>query len=88
MGRLLDSAIYAVGLAVIAYVACCVPLGQRTLLEHVMRIVQTEPARELRDGAVETAHRTRAQMEQALENHAREAVRANSPEPAQQAPQR
>lgn len=74
MGRLLDSAIYAIGLAVLVYVACCVPLGQRTLLEHLIRIGQTEPAQELREGAMDTARQAREELETNVEQQTREVL--------------
>ncbi len=48
----------AVGLGMMLaafYLVFWLPLGRRTLYEHVERIVQTRPARELGEGVKETA---------------------------------
>lgn len=55
--RLISAALSLIGLAVVAYVWFFVPLGQRTLHEHAMRIAATEPAQELGAEATEATER-------------------------------
>jgi hypothetical protein len=54
--RSVDAVIGIVCLACVGYVYFFVPVGQRTLFEHTMRIVATEPAQELGRDATTTAH--------------------------------
>ena len=55
--RLISAALSLIGLAVVAYVWFFVPLGQRTLHEHALRIAATEPAQELGVEATEATER-------------------------------
>ena len=55
--RSISAALSLVGLAVVAYVWFFVPLGQRTLHEHAMRIAATEPAQELGEEATDATER-------------------------------
>lgn len=45
-------------LALAGYCAVAVPIGRRTLSEHVAQIAATRPARELREDLAESAERT------------------------------
>lgn len=54
--RSVDTVIGTICLACIGYVYFFVPVGQRTLFEHTMRIAATEPAQELGRDATTTAH--------------------------------
>lgn len=53
--RSVDAVIGTVCLACVGYVYFFVPVGQRTLFEHTMRIAATEPAQELGRDATTTA---------------------------------
>lgn len=66
-----------VGLAVVAYAFFFIPLGRRTVFEHTMRILATEPAQELGDEAVQATDRLTAHIEAAWE--ARYAPDAGAP---------
>jgi hypothetical protein len=57
MRGLIRATLSLVGLAVVMYVWFFVPLGQRTLHEHAMRIASTEPARELGEEAADATGR-------------------------------
>jgi hypothetical protein len=57
MRRLFSSLLSLIGFAVVAYVWFFVPIGQRTLHEHALRIADTEPARELGDEARDASER-------------------------------
>lgn len=57
MRAVLRATLSLIGLAVLAYVWFFVPLGQRTLHEHALRIASTEPAQELGGEAVEATER-------------------------------
>jgi hypothetical protein len=45
--RLLHGIVWLIGVCAIAYVYFFVPVGQRTLYQHTVRIAATEPAQEL-----------------------------------------
>lgn len=47
MGRLIRGVFTLIGFLVAAYVWFFVPLGQRTLHQHLLRIAATEPAQDL-----------------------------------------
>ena len=53
--RSVDTVIGTVCLACVGYVYFFVPVGQRTLFEHTMRIAATEPAQEFGRDATSTA---------------------------------
>ncbi|MGF1466380.1 MAG: hypothetical protein ACFCGT_09610 [Sandaracinaceae bacterium] len=90
MRRLIDGVLWLVGLTVVLYVYFLVPIGERTLFQHTLRIAATEPAKELgrelgdvgarlKDRAVEEGRRSidewRAQRE--LEGDSAEAGSAH-----------
>lgn len=56
-----------VGLAVVSYAFFFIPLGRRTVFEHTMRIMATEPAQELGDEAIEATDRLTSHIEAAWE---------------------
>ncbi len=58
-------------LAVFAYLAFFVPLGERTLAEHVSRIAATPEAEELGDDAVRASERIAQEIEEQAEKEAR-----------------
>ena len=59
-------------LGCVAYVFFFVPLGKRTLFEHVFRIAQTDEAKELGDEAVEAGERLTTDLEERID-HLRDA---------------
>ncbi len=58
-----------VGLAVVSYVFFFVPLGQRTLYQHALRIAGTEEAQELGREAADAADDLREHIEEQIERH-------------------
>ena len=54
MRRLINGALWLVGLIVVLGVYFFVPVGRFTLFEHTLRIAATEPAQELGDDLAET----------------------------------
>jgi hypothetical protein len=76
MRRLINGALWLVGLVVVLGVYFFVPVGRFTLYEHTLRIAATEPAQELGEDLTRTGE---ALGERALEEwEAREALRAEA----------
>ncbi len=65
---LIRASLSLVGFAVLAYAFFFVPLGRRTVFEHTMRILATEPAQELGDEAVQATERLTSHIEAAWES--------------------
>lgn len=61
MSKLVRFVVGAVVLAVLVWFAVLVPIGKRTLWQHIVRIVKTEEAQDLIDGAKQTAQETAKQ---------------------------
>ena len=61
-----------VGVAVVVYVVLFVPVGDRTLWQHAVRIAGTDEAQELKDEAVDAAERLQDHVEQQLDEHVRD----------------
>lgn len=77
MRRLISAALSLIGLAVVAYVWFFVPLGQRTLHEHALRIAATEPAQELGAEATEATERALEHVQSEWEQRYRDGGRAD-----------
>ena len=58
----LNTVIWCVGAAVIAYVVFTVPLGERTMFEHLARIWETPEAQDMRSEVRDAASRAKTEM--------------------------
>ncbi|MGE0788336.1 MAG: ExbD/TolR family protein [Sandaracinaceae bacterium] len=76
MRRMINGAIWLVGLVVLLVVYFLVPLGRYTLFEHTLRIARTEPAQELGAELSEASEAVADRAEQ--EWDAREAARTEA----------
>lgn len=65
--RLLRFLISTVMLSAFLWFAATVPIGKRTLLGHIVRIARTDEARDLADGARETAKDVAKRMKDELQ---------------------
>lgn len=66
MFRLLRFLISSLMLSAFIWFAVAVPIGKRTLWGHVVRIARTDEARDLADGARETARDVAKRMQDEL----------------------
>jgi len=71
--------LWLLGVIAFAYFAVTVPIGKHTLWGHAVRIAKTPEAKELADGAKETARDAARKAQQELDS-------ASSTKPAQAAP--
>ena len=69
---LLRTFAWLAGLGALAYVVVFVPLGERTLWEHMHRISQTSEAQSLREDVSTATHRISGAVEGELRNALRE----------------
>jgi len=70
--RTVNGAISAVGLACVGYVVFFVPVGRRTVFEHLARIYATQPAQELKEDATATAEEWSAHVASEIERARRD----------------
>lgn len=63
--------------AIVLWFCFMVPLGQRTLFEHVMRIARTDEARELGSEVGVAAERLEGEIDRQVSESAREALEAD-----------
>ena len=68
---MIKGALALVGFAVVAYVFFFVPLGERTMFEHVRRIAATEEAQDLGDEAGQAAGELKDHIEDEINEHVR-----------------
>ncbi len=71
--------LWLLGVIAFAYFAVTVPIGKHTLWGHAVRIAKTPEAKELADGAKETARDAARKAQQELDN-------ANGPSSTKPAP--
>lgn len=88
MRRLVNGALWLVGLVVVLTVYFFVPVGRFTLFEHTLRIAATEPAQELGEDLTETGNELgqRARDEWESRRAAREAAQNPAAAPVDDTP--
>ena len=84
MFRLLRFLISSLMLSAFIWFAVSVPIGKRTLWGHVVRIARTDEARDLADGARETARDVAKRMQDEI--HERADAGVVPPPPAKHRP--
>ncbi len=86
IGWLVRATFGTILLGVVGYVAVTVPVGRRTLFEHGLQIVRTQPAQELAEDLRSTAgiavDRARASLLRGEEREAQADARAAGSQPA------
>ena len=82
MFRLIRWAFWFVTFCVLLYFAATVPLGSRTLIEHVRAIWSTQEAQDLAKGTRDKAGEVADRVKQQLEEDAHKSGDAPAPPPA------